>query len=113
MSADLDFHALPGRVGHERHVVTCIFLRDGTPMGRIDALRADAISSTLDGMTISLGSHPAPVTDMLIPLMNEYLHTGARSRSMNFGIQPLATRNTTLFDLTKELDTATLGALLG
>lgn len=45
--------------------------------------------------------------------MNEYLHTGARSRSMNFGSQPLATRNTTLFDLTKELDTASLGALLG
>ena len=30
-----------------------------------------------------------------------------------FGIQPLATRNTALFDLTKELDASTLGALLG
>lgn len=29
-----------------------------------------------------------------------------------FGIQPLATRKTTLFDLTKELDAHTLGALL-
>ncbi|WP_190265260.1 MULTISPECIES: hypothetical protein [Glutamicibacter] len=111
-------------------VAAVIFLLYGTPIGRIVALRADSISSTLDGMTISLGSQPAPVPDMLIPLMNEYLHNGARSRSMNkdspwlfpstkpgqhisantlwnrlkiFGIQPLATRNTTLFDLTKEL----------
>lgn len=128
-------HVIPGT-----RVAAVIFLLYGTPIGRIVALHADSISSALDGMTISLGSQPAPVPDMLIPLINEYLHNGARSRSMNkdspwlfpstkpgqhisantlwnrlkiFGIQPSATRNTTLFDLTKELDAATLGALLG
>ncbi|QDE34840.1 hypothetical protein FIV50_08565 [Microbacterium foliorum] len=117
-----------------------IFLLYGTPIGRIVALPADSIRSTLDGMTISLGSQPAPVPELLIPLVNEHLNNGARSRSMNkdspwlfpstksgqhisantlwnrlkiFSIQPLATRNATLFDLTKELDAATLGALLG
>lgn len=112
MSADLDFHALPGRVGHERHVVTCIFLLDGTPMGRIDALRGrDLVDPRRnDHQPREPSSSRYRHTH---PLMNEYLHTGARSRSMNFGSQPLATRNTTLFDLTKELDTASLGALLG
>lgn len=113
-----------------------IFLLYDTHIGRIVALHAAAISSTIDGMTISLGSQPAPVPDMLIPLMNEHLQNGARSRSMNkdspwlfpstkpgqhisantlwnrlkiFDIHPLATRNTTLFDLTKELDASTLG----
>ncbi len=120
-------------------VAAIIFLLYGTPIGRIVALQADAITSTLDGMTIELGNQPAPIPESLIPLFNEHLN-GVGSRSMNknsswlfpsttpgqhisantlwnrlkiFGIQPLATRNTTLFDLTKELDASTLGALLG
>lgn len=64
-------------------VAAVIFLLYGTSIGRIAALHADSISSTLDGMTISLGSQPAPIPDMLIPLLNEYLDHGARSRAMN------------------------------
>jgi len=120
-------------------VAAIIFLLYGTPIGRIVALRADSITAGVDGMTIALGSQPAPIPDALIPLFNEQL-TRARSLSMNkdspwlfpstqpgqsisantlwnrlkiFGIQPLAAKNTTLFDLTKELDANTLGALLG
>ncbi len=121
-------------------VAAVIFLLYGTPIGRIVTLRADSISLALDGMTISLGSQPAPVPEMLIPLLSDYLDNHARSRAMNkdspwlfpsitpgrhisantlwnrlkiFDIQPLATRNTTLFDLTKEIDAATLAAMLG
>lgn len=121
-------------------VAAIIFLLYGIPIGRIVALTADAITTTIDGMTISLGTQPAPVPDPLIPLIDDYLTSGARNRSMNkdspwlfpsptpgrhisantlwnrltiFGIHPQATRNTTLFDLTKEIDPSTLAALLG
>ncbi|WP_341942165.1 hypothetical protein [Microbacterium sp. LWH10-1.2] len=120
-------------------VAAIIFLLYGTPIGRIVALQADAITSAVDGMTIELGNQPAPVPESLIPLFNEHLN-GVGSRSMNkdsswlfpstkpgqhisantlwnrlkiFGIQPQPTRNTTLFNLTKELDASTLGAPLG
>lgn len=120
-------------------VAAIIFLLYGTPIGRVVALQAHAITLTLDGMTIELGDQPAPIPESLIPLFSEHLN-GVGGRSMNknsswlfpstkpgqhisantlwnrlkiFGIQPQATRNTTLFDLTKELDASTLGALLG
>lgn len=120
-------------------VAAIIFLLYGTPIGRIVALRADAVTSTIDGRMIELGQQPAPVPEPLIPLFDEHLN-GVGNRSMNkgspwlfpstkpgqhisantlwnrlkiFGIQPQATRNATLFDLTKELDASMLGALLG
>lgn len=63
-------------------VAAIIFLLYGTPIGRIVALQADAITSTLDGMTIELGNQPAPIPESLIPLFNEHLN-GVGSRSMN------------------------------
>lgn len=121
-------------------VAALIFLLYGVPIGKLSSLQADAIQSDFGGMTIRLGIQPAPVPEPLIPLFASYLQHGANSRSMNkgsvwlfpstlagqhisannlwnrlkvFGLQPQAMRNTTLFELAKELDPSSLAALLG
>ncbi len=121
-------------------IAALIFLLYGTPIGKIVALKIDRIISNEQGMTITLGEQPAPIPEPLIAMFTGYLHTHAGTRAMNknspwlfpstragthitanalwarlkiFEIQPLATKNTTLFDLTKEIDPATLAALLG
>lgn len=121
-------------------IAALIFLFYGTPIGKLASLQTNQIHAGVNGMTISLGSQPAPIPEPLIPLFADHLRHGANSRSMNkdspwlfpstrggqhisantlwnrlkiFDLQPLATRNTTLFDLSKELDPATLSALLG
>lgn len=121
-------------------IAALIFLLYGTPLGKLVALQTDHIHADATGMTISLGSQPAPIPEPLINLFADHLLHGANSRSMNknspwlfpstkagqhlsantlwnrlkiFDLQPLATRNTTLFDLSKELDPASLSALLG
>jgi len=121
-------------------VAALIFLLYGCPVGKLVALRADCIESSVDGMTIRLGTQPAPIPMPVLPLFSDYLENGARTRSMNknspwlfpsstpgshihastlwnrlkiFDIAPLATRNSALFDLTQELDATSLAALLG
>jgi len=91
-------------------------------------------------MTINLGTQPAPIPDPLIPLFTDYMANRSHSGTMNknspwlfpstnagqhinpntllirfrtFGIRALAARNTTLADLTLELDPTSLAALLG
>lgn len=124
----------------DTRIAAVIFLLFGVPIGKIVALKADTIQSNLEGMTISLGSNPAPIPDPIIPLFLDFLGPEHRNRAMNkdspwlfpstkpgqhvsattlwnrlkiFGIQPLATRNATIFDLTKEIDPTSLAALLG
>ena len=121
-------------------IAAIIFLLYGTPIGKLASLQSNQIHADANGMTIALGSQPATIPEPLIPLFTDHLRHGANSRSMNkespwlfpstmagqhisgnalwnrlkiFDLQPLATRNTTLFDLSKELDPASLSALLG
>jgi len=121
-------------------IAAIILLLYGTPIGTIAALRVDDFTTTLAGMTINLGTQPAPIPDPLIPLFTDYLANRSHSGTMNknspwlfpstnagqhinpntlqlrfkiFGIHSLAARNTTLADLALELDPTSLAALLG
>lgn len=121
-------------------IAALIFLLYGTRIGRIVNLKTEAIVTTSTSMTIHLGHQPAPIPEPLIALFTDYLTSDSGTRTMNkespwlfpstragahitanalwerltiFDIKPLAIKNATLHDLAKELDPATLSALLG
>lgn len=121
-------------------IAAIILLLYGVPVGTIAGLRVENINSSPTATTIRLGKQPAPIPTPLIPLFTDYLANRANTRTMNknsvwlfpstnagqhinpntllirfkvFGIHALGARNTTLADLTKELDPTSLAALLG
>lgn len=128
------------QVASGTRVAALIFLLYGVPIGKIVALQTSSITTTVHGMTINLGPQPAPVPEPLVPMFTDHLTDGIRTGTTNnqspwlfpstraghhitgntlwnrltiFDIHPQATRNTTLFDIAKELDPASMAALLG
>ena len=48
-------------------IAAVIFLLYGTPIGKLSSLRSNQIHADANGMTIALGSQPAPIPEALVP----------------------------------------------
>jgi integrase len=121
-------------------VAGLIFLLFGYPIGKLCMLSVDDVDIRPTGVTIKLGTHPAPIPELLIPLFvahmknrdgQQTVNTGTRwlfpgnragrPRSPNtvllalrrIGIDIQGVRNTTLQGLVRDMDATSLSRMLG
>ncbi|MBC2592414.1 hypothetical protein [Rhodococcus aetherivorans] len=121
-------------------IAALLLLLYGIPVRRIAELTLDDLSTTPTGPTVRIGALPAPLPEPLLPLVQQYLDSHANRKTTNhnshwlfpgtraghhlteqtlmkrlrrLGIDIRALRNTALHELSKEIDAASLAALLG
>ena len=121
-------------------VAALVFLLWAHPLVKIAALTTDQIELPPSGMTIKLGANPAAVTALVAPLFWKHVSNRGNQQTANtgtawlfpgfqagqhihhqtlgqrfqiFGIDPQRARNTTLQDLSREVDARSLIDLLG
>lgn len=121
-------------------IAALLLLLFGTPLDQICRLTIDDVATNPTRTTIAFGKVPAPIPPALLPLFHQHLDQRANRRTMNhrsewlfpgytagqhiseqslmhrlrgLGIDIKAARNAALHDLTKEIDAASLGDLLG
>ncbi|MBX4171782.1 recombinase XerD [Rhodococcus sp. DMU2021] len=121
-------------------IAALLLLLYGIPVRRIAELTRDDLDITPTGPTVRIGTLPAPLPEPLLPLVQQYLDSHANQQTTNhnshwlfpgtraghhlteqslmkrlrlLGIDIRALRNTALHELSKEIDAASLAALLG
>ena len=121
-------------------IAALLLLLYGIPVRRIAELTLDDITTTPPGPTVRIGTLPAPLPEPLLPLLQQHLDSHANQKTTNhqsrwlfpgtraghhlteqtlmqrlrkLGIDIRAARNAALHDLSKEIDAASLAALLG
>jgi hypothetical protein len=121
-------------------VAALIFLLWAHPLVKIAALTVEQVEMPPSGMTIKLGVNPAAVPALVAPLFWQHLSSRGNQQTANtgtawlfpgfragqhihhhtlgqrfqvFGIDPQRARNTTLQDLSREVDARSLIDLLG
>ena len=121
-------------------IAALLLLLYGIPVRRIAELTLENITTTPPGPTVRIGTLPAPLPEPLLPLLQQHLDSHANQKTTNhqsrwlfpgtraghhlteqtlmqrlrkLGIDIRAARNAALHDLSKEIDAASLAALLG
>ncbi|QTJ66813.1 hypothetical protein HYG77_15240 [Rhodococcus sp. ZPP] len=121
-------------------IAALLFLLYGVPVRRIAELTLDDITTTPPRPTVRIGTLPAALPEPLLPLLQQHLDSRANQKTTNhdsrwlfpgtraghhlteqtlmqrlrkLGINIQAIRNAALHDLSKEIDAASLAALLG